>query len=161
MVFIAVAYTSPINPPSASPTLNRAQIWKGLQRKVYFAQEFVSVIESCEVIKDEAGVVERVVRFKEGTFVKREAREWVREIGDGWVDFEQEDGTHIRNIVSEGAEGGLYMTYTFEFKFPDLKEGSTQAAKETEKLKAMAKKAVDSSIETIRAMVLDGRISTA
>jgi hypothetical protein len=62
MVNINLAYTSPINPSGASPILTQPQIWAGLQRKIRFAQEFVPVIESCEVLEeDEQGVVTREV----------------------------------------------------------------------------------------------------
>lgn len=66
MVNIHVAYTQPINPPSATPVLTRSQIWKGLQRKVRSATEFVPVIVSCDVENEEENVVTRVVAFKEG-----------------------------------------------------------------------------------------------
>ncbi len=63
-------------------------------------------------------------------------------------------------MISEGAGGAddLYMTYMFEFSLPDIKEGSEELEKERQRLKAMAKMAVEKSIETIREMVKDGRI---
>ncbi|KAF2847992.1 DUF1857-domain-containing protein [Plenodomus tracheiphilus IPT5] len=176
MVHIHLSHTSPINPPSASPILTQPQVWAGLQRKIRFAQEFVPVIETCEVLSettedddDDVGkggqgggtVVTREVKFKEGAGPKDRAREVVRGFWPSWVDFEQEDGSHIRNIISSGSSGedhDLYMTYVFEFRFPHIKEGSDEAEKEVMRLKGMAKKAVDMSIDAIRAMVLDGRI---
>ncbi|KAH5019536.1 hypothetical protein HBI74_158230 [Parastagonospora nodorum] len=78
--------------------------------------------------------------------------------GTSWVDFEQEDGSVVKNVISDGADGALYMTYAFEFRFPDLREGSAEAEAQREKLKGTSKMAVEKSIETIRQMVLDGRI---
>jgi len=57
------------------------------------------------------------------------------------LDFEQEDGTHIRNIISDGPSGGvkdLHMTYAFEFRLPEVKEGSAEAEKELQKLKGVS-----------------------
>jgi hypothetical protein len=56
------------------------------------------------------------------------------------VDFEQEDGTHIRNVISEGAggEADLYMTYMFEFALPHIEEGSEDAEKEEKRLKGVS-----------------------
>ena len=52
----------------------------------------------------------------------------------------------------------LHMTYMFEVNLPKVEEGSKEKEKEVEKLKAMAKMAVEKSIDTIRDMVKDGRI---
>lgn len=67
------------------PILTRAQVLAGLRRKIRFAQEFVPVIESCEVLSDEGGVVDRVVKFKEGQAPRTTARETVRCWSDAWV----------------------------------------------------------------------------
>ena len=85
MVTLHLAHTSPINPPNASPPLTPAQIWAGLQRKIRFAQEFVPVIESCEILEEKDGVVTRDVVFKEGMGPKRSAREVVRGFWPSWV----------------------------------------------------------------------------
>lgn len=77
------------------------------------------------------------------------------------VDFEQEDGTHIRNVVSDGPSGeaeDLHMTYMFEVDLPHA-QGSEEQEKEVKRLKGMAKMAVEKSIDTIRDMVKDGRIA--
>ena len=57
------------------------------------------------------------------------------------VDFEQEDGTHIRNIVSDGPSGeieDLNMTYMFEFVVPHVQEGTPEAEKEIQKFKGVS-----------------------
>jgi hypothetical protein len=82
---INFAHTSKINPSGATPVLTRAQVWIGLQRKIRFPQEFVPVIESCEVLKDDSGVVERLVKFKKSQAPKDEAREVVKGWEDCWV----------------------------------------------------------------------------
>ncbi|PSN68864.1 DUF1857-domain-containing protein [Corynespora cassiicola Philippines] len=157
-----LSYTARINPAGASPTLTYPQIWTGLQRKIRHAEEFVPVIQGCEVLSDEAGVVKRKVQFKPGAGAASDtAVEVVRSFYPSWVDFVQEDGATIRNIVADGPSGeldDLHMTYMFEIRRPDLKEGSAEAEQELKRLKGMAKNAVESSIVTIREMVKDGRI---
>jgi hypothetical protein len=85
MVKLHLAYTAPINPPSSTPTLTRAQVWAGLQRKIRYAQEFVPVIESCNVLEEKDGVVTREVVFKPGVGPKDKAREVVTGFGNAWV----------------------------------------------------------------------------
>lgn len=98
MVNINLSRTAPINPTGATPVLTRAQVWAGLQRKIRFAHEFVPVIESCEVLKDDSGVVERVVKFKKGAGPKDEAREVVKGWEDSWVSC---------NFLRDGVNNGL------------------------------------------------------
>lgn len=54
------------------------------------------------------------------------------------VDFAQEDGTHIRNVISDGADGDLYMTYMFEFNLPDVAAGSADEEREGVRLRAVS-----------------------
>ncbi|EDU47059.1 DUF1857 domain containing protein [Pyrenophora tritici-repentis] len=166
---INLSHTTPINPPSATPPLTAPQLWAGLQRKIRFAQEFVPVIESCTVLSEEPAssssafgssgtVVTREVIFKKGLAPKPQAKEVVTSYWPSWVEFEQEDGSVIRNIISEGGEGELYMTYAFQFDVQG-EEGSKALEEEVGRLKKMAKTAVESSITAIRDMVKDGRIT--
>jgi len=86
MVTVYLSYTSKINKPNDSTVLTIEQVWKGLQRKVRFAQEFVPVIESCKVLEErDDGTVVRDVKFKEGKGPKPQARETVREHYPSWV----------------------------------------------------------------------------
>lgn len=112
-------------------------------------------------MEDKDGVVTRKVTFKEGMGVASEAREVVKSYEPTWVDFHQDDGSVIRNLISAGPDGtdeSLHMTYMFEWRYPKIEEGSVEAQETHEKLKKMAKMAVDSSITTVREMVKDGRI---
>jgi len=69
MVNIHIAYTAPVNPSGLSPVLTSSQLWKGLQRKVRKAQDFVPAIVECEVLEEKDGGREvlRQVKFKEGS----------------------------------------------------------------------------------------------
>lgn len=154
-----VAFTSPINPPGVSPTLNRAQIWAGLLIKIRSAQTFVpAAIQDTTVHStstDAAGnqVTKRSVIFIEG---QREVHETVTAYEHTRVEFEQPDGSHVTNLISEGAEGELYMTYVFEWRHPDLsaEEFEVQAEKE----RKMSKMAVEGTIKAMRKLLEEGKI---
>ena len=85
MVNIHLAYTAPINPSGSSPVITRTQVWAGLQRKIRFAQEFVPVIEGCDVLEEKDGVVTREVHFKPGVAPKLKAKEIVTGFWPSWV----------------------------------------------------------------------------
>jgi len=156
-----VAYTAPINPPSATPTLSLAQIWSGLQRKIRAGQDFVGgALLSTDVISTsttDSGlpVTVREVVFRDGN---RRVSETCIEYKPMKVEFHQPDGSKVQNVISEGSDGGLYMTYTFEWLHPEC-EGDPKALEEKkEKERKMAKVAVESTIQVMREMVKDGRI---
>ncbi|KAL9095681.1 MAG: hypothetical protein Q9165_002113 [Trypethelium subeluteriae] len=160
MVSVHVAYTQSINPDGASPVVTQAQVWKGLERKIRYAQEFVGAISSTDVLEERDGGKEvvRIAHFKPGYGgEKGSAKETVRSFEPAKVDFIREDGAVITNTISQGeslSDTDLNMTYTFEYRDID-------PAKEVEMRKTYlegAKGAVDSSIKAIREMVKDGRI---
>ena len=64
MVIINCAYTEHINPPGASPVLTQDQIWKGLQRKIRRAQDFVPIIKGCDVLEESENTVVREAHFE-------------------------------------------------------------------------------------------------
>lgn len=129
MVTINLAYTAPINPAGASPILCQDQIWAGLKRKVRRAQDFVPVIVACEVLSEEGNTVVRQATFRSEDNTK-ETNNPVKEVcvhmPPSRVDFQQEDGSTISNIVSKGTEGDLFMTYSFEWRHPKIEEGSQE-----------------------------------
>ena len=68
----------------------------------------------------------------------------------------------VTNVISEGSSGtssDLYMTYIFEWRHPDIKAGSAELEELHAKHKAVAKMAVDKSIESIRNFVKEGVIN--
>lgn len=154
-----VAYTAPINPPSAEPRLSQSQIWALLHRKIWRAQDFVGgAILETEVIsesKDTQGrpVTTRMVTFREGN---RRVEEVVTTFYPVKVEFQQPNGSHISNIVSKGPDDELYLTYTFEWMHPDLDDEALAAKRVVEE--GMAKHSVESTIAAMREMVSDGRL---
>lgn len=77
------------------------------------------------------------------------------------VDFEQENGSMISNIVSEGpggTEGDLHMTYVFEWRHPEVEAGGAEEEELTVKHRGMAKMAVDGTIQTLRKLAAAGEL---
>jgi len=155
-----IAYTARINPTSASPQLTIEHIWPLLQRKIRVAQDFVgAAITSTEVLSTSTTssglpLTCREVVFRAGG---RRVREECIEYQPVKVEFRQPDGSKVQNIVSEGADGELYLTFSFEWMHPEL-EGDEDALQEKLKQeKGLAKMAVESTIKAMREMVADGR----
>lgn len=64
MVTINCAYTEPINPTGATPVLSKDQVWRGLQRKIRRAQDFVPIITGCDVLEEKENEIVREAHFK-------------------------------------------------------------------------------------------------
>ncbi|KAK8044355.1 hypothetical protein PG993_004379 [Apiospora rasikravindrae] len=164
MVTINLAYTAPINPAGASPTLTPTQIWRGLERKVRAAQEFVPLITSCTVLSETTPektgnfTITREVVFKSQP--DQPVREECVHYAPSRVDFAQADGSTISNVVSRDGQGELWMTYVFEWRHPGVEEEGNE--KKVEELREghwkTAKMAVEGSINTIRRLVKEGEI---
>jgi len=76
------------------------------------------------------------------------------------VVFTMDNGTKINNIISEGPQGELYLTFTFAWLFPGVKSGSAEETKigEERGLSQMAPKALKSSLDKIEEMAAKGEI---
>jgi hypothetical protein len=155
-----IAFTAPINPPGASPIVKREQIWAGLLLKIRSAETFVAAaIQSTSVLAEFADpstgnpVTIREVTFRED---QRKVKETVTAYEDCRVDFIQPDGSTICNVVSEGADGELYMTYIFEWRHPGVSTDQLSALLEKEK--KMSKMAVEGTIAVLRELVRTGKI---
>jgi hypothetical protein len=57
------AFTSPVNPPGATPVLSHAQVWKAFLLKAEHPQRFVPAIEQCEIVERRASGLTRRVTF--------------------------------------------------------------------------------------------------
>ncbi|OQN97550.1 hypothetical protein B0A48_16704 [Cryoendolithus antarcticus] len=151
-ITVHCAYTEPINPSSATPILTQTQIWNGLQRKIRKAQDFVPIITATDIVSDEGDEVVRIAHFSDRGDGKKEVKE---------VDFHQPDGSLIVNTVSEGSSldgKDLNMTYTFEWRYPDVEKDSDRHKELVEMHRKGAKQAVHSSIEALRRMASAGEL---
>jgi hypothetical protein len=136
MVSINLAYTAPINPAGVSPSLTESQVWLGLERKGRKPQEFVPAITSCNVISEEGDTIIREIKFmtnvdgaKTGnTSTAVPVREVCVHHHPSRVDFQQQDGSNISNIISKDSEGNLLLTFSFEWRHPEVEDGSGKAA---------------------------------
>ncbi|KAF2170996.1 hypothetical protein M409DRAFT_63992 [Zasmidium cellare ATCC 36951] len=129
-----------------------------IPRKIRNAQEFVPVaIEATEVLEDN-GVDEvvRVAHFKGGLKV----REFFRSYWPVRVDFWQPNGAVFTNTISDGPNGenDFWMTYTFEWRYPDVREGSEEYVQLLKKHVEDARIGVLSSIERLRVMGAAGEL---
>ncbi|POR35857.1 Uncharacterized protein TPAR_03947 [Tolypocladium paradoxum] len=79
----------------STPALNVPQIWVGLQRKILHAEEFVPVIASCTVEKEDGNVITRRVAV-EGA---NEVTEVCTDYTPSRVHFRMDSGTEVQNII--------------------------------------------------------------
>ena len=155
-----IAFTAPINPPGATPALTRSQIWAGLLLKITSAETFVpAAIQSTSVLSETVDpssgnpVTAREVVFRENN---RKVKETVTAYSDCRVVFEQPDGSTVSNVISEGAEGELYMTYVFEWRHAGVDEDQLKVFREKER--KMSKVAVEGTITAMRSLAQEGKI---
>ncbi|KAI1431839.1 hypothetical protein GGR50DRAFT_37224 [Xylaria sp. CBS 124048] len=165
MVTINIAYTSPINKGNATPALTRAQVWEGLKLKVRQPQDFIPAISACEVIAEEALSTGELQITRQLKFVPGRAhkdRGVIQEIcvhhAPCRVDFHQEDGTTITSVISTRPDGEPLLGDVFEWRHPDVQEGSEAAAQLEADHWKMAKMSVEGTIDAIRRLVSEGKI---
>ncbi|KAF3386938.1 hypothetical protein F1880_000051 [Penicillium rolfsii] len=156
-----LAFTAPINPPGTSTRLTIPQIWAGLLLKCRSAQTFVpAAIQSTDVLSDTVDpvtgnpVVVREVVFRES---QKRVKEVVTAFEPCRVEFDQPDGSRVSNVVSEGADGELYLTYIFEWRHPDL-DGGEESVELLKKEKGMSRMAVEGTIQVLRKLVEEGKL---
>ncbi|OPB36133.1 hypothetical protein A0O28_0109080 [Trichoderma guizhouense] len=154
-----IAFTAPINPAGAGQALKREQVWAALRLKIRSAETFVpQAIESTTVVSESTDPNGNPVTVRDIVFTadKRKVRETVTAYEPSRVQFIQPDGSSVNNIVSEGADGELFMTYTFEWRHPDASKEELAALLEKEK--AMSKVAVEGTITALHQLAKDGKI---
>jgi len=162
MVVINTAYTEAINPSGASPVLKQDQIWRGLQRKIRKAQDFVPPISGTDVLEEKENEVTRVAHFKQmGDRPPHSEKEVCKSYYPSRVDFWQESGALISNTVSDGpglTDEEKNMTYAFEWRHPEVEEGSDEHKNLVQQYRKQAQGAVHSSIEAMRKMAANGEL---
>ncbi|PQE05464.1 DUF1857 domain containing protein [Rutstroemia sp. NJR-2017a BBW] len=184
MTIIYAAATVYVNPPGETPVLSLEQLWKGLELKVRKPQLFIPVIESCKVLSDENESVEREVLFKAGPVTTIiHLMDLIAHIAPGGptsdpvvetithlapVGSEAKSGVEtfamkgsqskVLNIVSEGPEGELMLTFTFEWEHKDIEKGSEQEKEKQKGYQSTAPKAAAGTVRAIREMIQKGEL---
>jgi hypothetical protein len=155
-----LAFTAPINPAGATPVLSLDQIWSGLLLKIQSAETFVpAAIQSTKVVDDYVDpTTGNAVTVREVTF--RETQKTVQETVTAFeacrVEFAQPDGSRVSNVISQGADGELFMTYIFEWRHPGASK--EELAELLEKEKKMSQMAVEGTIKVLRRLVEEKKL---
>ncbi|CZR70203.1 uncharacterized protein PAC_20104 [Phialocephala subalpina] len=153
-----IAFTAPINPAGATKILTKSQVWAGLLLKIRSAETFTAkAIESTTVLSESVDaegnpVTEREIVFRAD---HRKAKDTVTVYEDSRVDFVQSDGSKIFNVLSEGAEGELFLTYVFEWRHPGVGAEELKAFKDKE---IKMGNAVKETVDVMRELVVKGEL---
>src|SRR5204863_2241400 len=110
--------------------LTHSQVWAGLKRKARRPQDFVAVIDTCEILFETDDAITCTVTFKPGVAHARSIKEVCRLRAPCRLDYEIEDGSMGVNIISAGPSrqgDDLFLTFVFGWKHPELVEGSEEA----------------------------------
>ncbi|RFU26357.1 hypothetical protein B7463_g9987, partial [Scytalidium lignicola] len=130
------------NPPGAALLLTRSQIWAGLLLKICSGETFVpNVIASATVVSEVKDDSDNLLTTRDVTFIESQRK--VRAVVTA-------------NIVSEGADGELYMTYFFEWRHPSTSPEALAILRIKEK--KMAQIAVQDTIRVMRDLAKIGNI---
>src|SRR3569833_3613385 len=107
MITFHVAATVPINPPGVTPTVTESLAWAGLQRKARQPQDFVPVVDTCEILSETEYAISCVVVFKPDSGVAHALRiaETCTLHAPCRLAYEIEDGSSAVNVISSGPEG--------------------------------------------------------
>ncbi|KAH0566053.1 hypothetical protein GP486_000546 [Trichoglossum hirsutum] len=158
-MLFSIACTVSINSPSANPTLTKDEVWSGLMKKARRPQDYVPVINHCELLSEDENGLLRDVDIQPGKFMPggltREKVTWVKKIRVDYV-MQGDKPQTITNILSEGpAPGELYLTFSYELE-RDVEPGSAEEAAVWENIRAGAQKSVEGALKAIRQKKVDG-----
>ncbi|MCJ1426718.1 hypothetical protein MMC29_004621 [Sticta canariensis] len=164
MVVLYQSQTYPINPPGAEPVLTLEQVWDVLVIKCRQPELFIQPIASSTILEETETTIKREAIFSEG--MGPPSGRVIEDIvlKKPWkADFQGSgpDGAFISNLVSQGRDAtDLYLTFYFEWPYPQIEEGSDEAKKSSEQLWEMAKEAVSHTVNVAREMVKVGKVGT-
>ncbi len=99
-------------------------------RKARRPQDFVPVVESCDVISETTSVISAIVHFKPGVAHARSIKETCKLSLPCRLDYDMEDGSVAANVISSGTNGNgddLFLTFFFSWEHPELEDGSEEA----------------------------------
>ncbi|KAI9863404.1 MAG: hypothetical protein M1813_003846 [Trichoglossum hirsutum] len=156
-----IAYTVSVNSASASPTLTKDEVWRGLMGKARRPQDYVPVINHCEVLSENENGLIRNADIQPGKFMPggptKEEVTWVEKIRVDYVTLSDRP-EKIANILSEG--GGpeeLFLTFSYELD-RDVEPGSKEETEVWAAIRVGVARSVEGAVKAIREKKLDGSL---
>lgn len=160
MVILYLSQTFPINPPGAEPFLTTSQLWEVLVLKCRKPELFIAPISGSKVLEETEVFIKRTIIFKEGIGLPGGSATEDIILRKPWkADFKNLDsGAFISNIVSQGHdETDLYLTFFFEWPFPNIEPDSKDEKETSDRLWKLARESVQQTIDHARSMVKEGK----
>lgn len=152
---ISVSYSVPVNPEGTEVRLDRADVWKGLEKKAHNALPYVPSMTKCEVTETGDNWLQREIEFRGqqlGERITFEPQETVR--------FDRTSGEvmgTILNEILEDADGELSLRFSFNIVLEGVEPGSDAEKEYEETMKGDYEKAVESTLAAIRRWVAEGQ----
>lgn len=162
MVVLYQSQTLPINPQGVEPVLSTSQLWEVLVLKCRKPELFIAAMSGSRVLEETETFIKRTVIFKEGMGPPGGIATEDITLRKPWkADFKNLDsGAFISNIVSQGQnETDLYLSFYFEWPFPNIEAGSKEEKETSDRLWKMAKETVQHTIDHARSMVKEGKLT--
>ncbi|GAA6053153.1 hypothetical protein JCM3770_002879 [Rhodotorula araucariae] len=165
----AIAATRIVNPADADVSLTLEQLWKGLQYKARNPGSFIPVPVVATVVEDEGDKLVRLVRFGPAPEMKEVITSYPASIV--YFDLYPLDApaaaapmSRVTNLISFGPAASaaapshdLLLTFTFAPSLPGIAPDES-AKLSAEQLSDRAGKAVEMTLQAVRAMAMEGKL---
>ena len=151
---ISVSYSVPVNPEGTEVRLDRADVWKGLEKKAHNALPYVPSMTYCEVQDEGENWIQREIEFRGERFGERITLE-----PQNTVTFERTSGSvmgTILNEILEQNEGELELRFSFNLELEGVEAGSKEETDYEATMKGDYEKAVEATLAAIRRWVREG-----
>ncbi|CAE6472054.1 unnamed protein product [Rhizoctonia solani] len=135
--------------------ITMTQAFEALRIKCREPMKFVPVIVGCEVIEESPTYIKRSITLNTGEGVIEEVYLYTPSL----VTFKSNMGTYITNILSEDANGNLYLTFTFSMPIRSVVAGSEEETAEKELVRELAAGTAEKSLRSILEMLDEGLLN--
>ncbi|KAF3386559.1 hypothetical protein F1880_001540 [Penicillium rolfsii] len=162
MLTLHIAYTEPVNRnDSEGPILTREDVWNGLKLKGRRPELFIPSFDDSRVIEERENgrVIVREAHVSADLHESPMAGKWVRE--ECRLDqpvksyFTLPGGSIVQNIISEGPDQSLFLTFTYDWNLPDIEPGTSEAKKAESDHMKIAVSSVQGTIQALRRMAME------
>lgn len=141
-----------------NPTLNRDQVWKGLELKAENALPFVPKMTKCTMLERGENYLVRDIVFR-----GEPARERVTFYPKHTVQFDRLSGSTlgtIKNEIEEDAHGELSLCFTFSLEKEGIPPASTEEQAYARQIEGDYLGAVQATLAAIRQWVKEGTLES-